>query len=324
VKDGGGHNTKVKCIDDRPTENNVWCSDTVQSSCQSTCPGFCARGRDLKPHQINLNEQCPSSDVRQWSRQYLEIDLCNTGELEADEVCEDRQVSGFGVQGDPSTPSMFVANYVVSYQTTAEAASQPPQWTFYTTNNTGVPLVYTSISDGSKMLGQAANLTGATEQQHYVGKVSVVPFNARKVRLHPIAWSGPSMALRAEVYSCLVEFSWDAIKTYVESKALTEFVCDSAMLAGKPAFQKWSEGRGGSGTIFETRKKLLTFSSGETRAFTALQRRKIQGAGLLYKALLCHEKTVDSDDLDQQCCVSKKSKPLAEVWDDQARETLMA
>lgn len=317
------HGSKEDCL--KRGEGKVWCPDsgtatTLAAACQSSCPAFCTGdpSAEVEPHETNINAGCPTNDVRQWSRQYLEIDLCSTSD---DEVRDDRRVSGFAVQGDPSYPNLFVANYVVSYQSVADAANN--EWRFYNAEIYD-GLTYSAISEGAALLGQATNLTGTTGEQHVVSKIAVVPFDACKVRLHPIAWSGTRMALRAEVFSCLVEFPWESIQSYVESITLTAYDCDSAMVKGEPAFRKWSEGRGGSGVIYETRKKELSFNSGETRLFTAYQRRSISGSGMLSKALLCHESEMESDTLGQQCCVTKKSLRLAEVWNDQARETLMA
>merc|ERR1711998_799243 len=129
-------------------------------------------------------------------------------------------------------------------------------WRYYNPAGSDAEVSYTGVKeDMASKLINADELKGnkpPSGDPDIVAKVYVLPFDAVAVRLHPTAWSGASMAMRAEVFVCNQGFDWSFIQDYIAAVqpvqysansqfAATEVLqCDALMSTAGSAFHAWS------------------------------------------------------------------------------------
>jgi hypothetical protein len=250
--------------------------------------------------------------------QYLEIHLAGS-----------QTVTAIATQGDKSS-GQYVQKYKLSYKDTAGT------WRFYSGDDPSS----TTLPDASELVGNV----DATS----VNKNFVKSFEASTIRIHPIRWTGFSMALRAEVYVCLSDFDWDTVVNAVGSLTSVSEMSASGQANTPTAqvkaedmdmdlcvgvmsddevqakFDAWTLGRGGSGAIYQSEYHDAVTMRGVEYKFTAYQRRSVNDGGLLTKQLICYHRR-DGTTNNQQCCVRKMSQPFGNApWTDQALKTLLA
>lgn len=218
-------------------------------------------------------------------------------------------VTAVATQGDGS--AQFVSAFKLSYQDLQQ------RWQFYTH--------FPQKNGETPTLVSASILVGNSNAKS-VKKQYIRPFKATAVRFHPTAWAGLSMAMRVELYVCFSAFNWKAVEQYLATSS--KFKCEDMMatIEVQEAFTAWTLGRGGSGAIYESPFKILTYNQGSVPmnyTFQAIQRRVVSGGGLLVKQLVCFHPTRGGFEKGQTCCVRKTSTAFTEngKWFDQERET---
>jgi len=288
-----------------------------------------------------------------WASQYQQVDLCssvattNDAQVQTNKRCKAVPVCAVAVQPDPTTPS-WVSHLKISYSEgewdAKKQSWQPTNWRFYSATTGPEPANPSITNSGDVVRGSADvmdtggrgkvkprwNLVAEDKQpwsaqsaKNVITKTLLqAPVKARFVRLHPVCWHGPSMAMRAELFGCVQHFNWSFMKTRATSlpadKALE---CNSLMAEAHVAFSDWTDGLDGSGVSFETEPEKISVS-GRALVFRATQKRAIVGKGVLMKQLLCYQD--ESKVLDGgSCCVTKQSRSLNGHWSTQTATTQM-
>ena len=123
--------------------------------------------------------------------------------------------------------------------------------------------------------------------------------------------------MRMELYVAATNFVWGALADHTSQGPVgTAVFCNKTMTDLMPAFEAWTPGFSGDGTIFMTKPHLMPL--GDTAyTLTAYQRRRCVMYGMLVKRLVCFVSTGAAE----KCCVSKSAVALDRgTWDQQTTE----
>lgn len=146
-------------------------------------------------------------------------------------------VTAVATQGD-TTLKQYVQAYKLSYQ---EHVNAP--WQFYTAGTT----------TGANTIVDATTLAGNTDSTS-VKKNFIKPFVASAIRFHPIHWTGVSMSLRVEAFTCLTKFDWTPVGKFTNTRGASQSMCGALTNNEdvQASFDSWTLGRGGSGAIYQS------------------------------------------------------------------------
>lgn len=146
------------------------------------------------------------------------------------------------------------------------------------------------------------------------------PFRARFVRIHPVCWHGPKMALRVEIYAKSTPFDWSELKKNPTLKCGDSDTPGTIAFSTAAAFASWTDGLDGGGGTYQSEPDDIIVD-GKDYTFLAYQRRVVRGRGTLSKQLVCFREK--NSNAGERCCVAKASRPLGGEWPEQTLETKM-
>merc|ERR1711934_1066521 len=233
----------------------------------------------------------------EWDSQYMEINLCTNN------ACPMNLISAIATQPDPEQLS-WVSRFKVSYNEgnctsnlvngRCEGRSWKPtdKWVFYSKSG----------QKGGNFVQHGDVLVGAYPEQmdqelRHVQQVSHkdwrqwkptrwttdlasnliwktmldAPFRARFVRIHPVCWHGPSMAMRVELYAKSTPFDWSLLKKHPTLECGNENEPGTILYAASGAFAAWTDGLDGGGGTYESGTTIVV--DGNKYQFKAYQRR---------------------------------------------------
>jgi len=193
---------------------------------------------DKDPDHANSANQTQKRDQREYED---DVDLLNAHhqflEIETGNVT----VTAVATQGDA-----MLKQYVKKYKLSFQKERNGP-WQFY---------LGSQMEKDPRSILDATPLTGNTDATS-VRKNYITPFEATAIRIHPVEWVGVSMALRAEVFTCLESFDFSPLEEFVNHlnrQGATPEVCSALTNSQRiqSSFEHWTLGRGGSGAIYQT------------------------------------------------------------------------
>jgi len=301
--------------------------------------------------------------AKEWENQFLEVNMCGGS------VCPMKRISGVAIQADPEHfcwVSHFKISYSLGHQ--VDGVWTPNTWQFYSAKEVkhdpkkGPPSI---LNSGDVIEGNHPSAAWETrwskgdwstnlESDTVVKTMLSRAFDARFVRIHPVCWHGPYMAMRVEIYTESKGFDWGPLQQkpalHCNGPPSRPGILDLLGLS----FAKWTDGLDGSGAVFQSPAVDIKVGAGAFR-FKAFQRRVIKNKGMLIKKLICRDalrpgmKTAkkkkkkqsgEEEDLgesaelsDEQlelmevgggattCCVSKNSTTVGGHWPEQKVET---
>lgn len=271
------------------------CSVHVESA---ACPNYHVKPTDGPMAKI--------AGASKFAKQYLEVRFCKQEAT----TCRAQRITSIVTQGSGAS-GHYVARYKVSYSHDGD------EWSFYSADATAPTLARADELIGNSNADQA--------EKTFIAR----PFNAVAVRIHPVAWVGPRMAMRVEVYACLVQFDWSPVTALLhnerrkdkEVSLLRLFTerCSSVIEHSALPFNAWSLGKGGNGNIYQTAPRSIRVAN-ETGTMTAYQRRINAGGGYLEKKVVCMRQSGKK----LACCVGKSSRAITSAkWLTQKEQTLL-
>jgi len=271
-------------------------------------------------------------------------------------ACPKNLITAVVTQPDPEH-LCWVSKYKISYSEgvcdgkvqhgRCQGQWKPSGWTFYSKDPAAKGSKQTFFDSGDVLDGsqpdvlrpnwkkwKEAGWTTSLKANAVTKTMLQKPFRARFIRVHPVCWHGPFMAMRVEIYAKTTPFDWGPLKASPSLKCGGTSTPGSIMFRTATSFSAWTDGLDGGGGVFQSDTVDIKVN-GDVYAFKAFQRRVVRGRGLLTKQLVCfkRKKQANTDKAvhqlgeasaaQEQCCVSKSSSPFGKEWPAQSIETKM-